>query len=153
MTVDRPDPLRFQFFGGLPLSQVKDPTLLDPPGILLASPYDLFATKLKVIQDRAEKKSYHDIIEFLKQGYDFARGLAAAVAVYRNKFQPQITLRAAASFVDGDLISLTENDRQMIENEVADFWLSGKQCQSDHLVLKYQMATHTGIGKSSNIKT
>ena len=44
-------------------------------------PYDLFATKLKVIQDRAEKKDYLDIVEFLKHGYDFARGLAAAVSV------------------------------------------------------------------------
>ena len=52
LTVDSPDPVKFQFFGDLPLSQVKEPALLDPPGILLASPYDLFATKLKVIQDR-----------------------------------------------------------------------------------------------------
>ena len=124
LTVDSPTTVKFQFFAGLPLSRVSKPTLLDPPGILLASPYDLFATKLKVIQDRAEKKDYLDIIEFLKQGYDFARGLAAAVAVYRTKFKPQITLRAAVSFVDGDLTSLTAYDRQMMEKVVADFWLS-----------------------------
>jgi hypothetical protein len=124
LTVDCPDPVKFQFFGGLPLSRVNKPTLLDPPGVLLASPYDLFATKLKVIQDRAEKKDYLDIIEFLNQGYDFSHGLAAAVAVYRNKFKPQITLRAAVSFVDGDLTSLTGYDRQVMEKAVADFWLS-----------------------------
>jgi len=124
LTIDSPDPVKFQFFGGLPLSRVNKPTLLDPPGILLASPYDLFATKLKVIQDRAEKKDYIDIIEFLKQGYDFSYGLASAVAVYRNKFKPQITLRAAVSFVDGDLKSLTGYDRQMMEKTVADFWSS-----------------------------
>jgi len=124
LTVDCPDPVKFQFFGGLPLSRVNKPTLLGPPGILIASPYDLFATKLKVIQDRAEKKDYLDIIEFIKQGYDFSHGLAAAVAVYRNKFKPQITLRAAVSFVDGDLMSLAGYDRQIMEKAVADFWLS-----------------------------
>lgn len=124
LIVDSPAPVKFQLFGGLPLSRVKKPALLSPPGILLASPYDLFATKLKVIQDRAEKKDYLDIIEFLKQGYDFAHGLAAAVAVYRNKFNPQITLRAAVSFIDGDLPSLTRDDRQIMEKAVADFWSS-----------------------------
>ena len=124
LIVDNPTPVKFQFFGGLPLSRVKKPVLLDPPGILLASPYDLFATKLKVIQDRAEKKDYLDIVEFLKQGYDFAQALAAAIAVYRNKFNPQITLRAAVSFVDGDLSSFVRNDRQILENVVADFWSS-----------------------------
>jgi len=77
ITVDNPDPVTFQFFGGLPLSRVERPSLLRPPGILLASPYDLFATKLKVIQDRAEKKDYLDIIEFLKRGYTISHGLAA----------------------------------------------------------------------------
>lgn len=124
LTVDSPDPVKFQFFGELPLSRVKKPSLLNPPGILLASPYDLFATKLKVIQNRAEKKDYLDIIEFLKQGYDLAHGLAAAVAVYRNKFNPSITLRAAVSFIDGDLPSLIRDDRQIMEKAVADFWSS-----------------------------
>ena len=124
LIVDSPAPVKFQLFGGLPLSRVNKPALLNPPGILLASPYDLFATKLKVIQDRAEKKDYLDIIEFLKQGYDFAHGLAAAVAVYRNKFNPQITLRAAVSFIDGDLPSLIRDDRQIMEKAVADFWSS-----------------------------
>ncbi len=124
LTVDSPATVKFQFFGELPLCRVNKPSLLDPPGILLASPYDLFATKLKVIQDRAEKKDYLDIIEFLNQGYDFARGLAAAVAVYKSKFKPQITLRAAVSFVDGDLASLTGYDRKVMEEAVADFWIS-----------------------------
>ena len=122
LTVDSPAPVKFQFFGALPLSRVKKPALLNPPGILIASPYDLFATKLKVIQDRADKKDYLDIIEFLNQGYDFAYGLAAAVAVYRNKFNPQITLRAAVSFIDGDLPSLSREDRQVMEKAVANFW-------------------------------
>lgn len=124
LIVDSSAPVKFQFFGGLPLSRVKKPVLLNPPGILLASSYDLFATKLKVIQDRAEKKDYLDIIEFLKQGYDLAHGLAAAVAVYRNKFNPQITLRAAVSFIDGNLPSLIRDDRQIMEKAVADFWSS-----------------------------
>jgi len=94
----------------------------NPPGILIASPYDLFATKLKVIQDRAEKKDYIDIIEFLKQGYEFSYALAAAMTVYRNTFNPQITLRAAVSFNDGDLSLLTGDDRQILEKAVSDFW-------------------------------
>ncbi len=122
LTVDRPAPVKFQFFGGLPLSRVGKPSLLHSPGILLASPYDLFATKLKVIQDRAEKKDYLDIIEFLKQGYMFADGLATGVAVYRNTFNSSITLRAAVSFIDGDLPSLDKGSRYILEKTVADFW-------------------------------
>ncbi len=141
LIVNSPAPVKFQFFGDLPLSRVKKPTLLLPPGIQLASPYDLFATKLKVIQDRGEKKDYLDIIEFLNQGYDFGHGLTAATAVYRNKFNPQITLRAAVSFIDGDLPSLTRNNRQTIEKAVADFWslkpeLSETTAESSNLAIK-----------------
>ena len=141
LIVDSPAPVKFQFFGALPLSRVKKPTLLHPPGIQLASPYDLFATKLKVIQDRAEKKDYLDIIEFLNQGYDFGTALTAATAVYRNKFNPQITLRAAVSFIDGDLPSLTRNNRQIMEKAVADFWSSKTElpestAESSNLAMK-----------------
>ncbi len=83
----------------------------------------LFGSKaLKVIQDRAEKKDYIDIVEFLKQGYEFSYALAAAITVYRNTFKPQITLRAAVSFNDGDLSLLARDDRQILEKAVADFW-------------------------------
>lgn len=122
LTVNSPKPVKFQFFGDLPLSRMKETSLLANPGIQIASPYDLFATKLKVIQDRADKKGYIDIAEFLRQGYDLATGLAMAVGVYRNTFNPSISLRAAVSFIDGDLHLLENNDRRIIEEAVADFW-------------------------------
>ncbi len=122
LTVENPSPVKFQFFGELPLSRVGTPSLLPVPGIQVASPYDLFATKLKVIQDRGEKKDYLDIIEFIQQGYDLAKGIAAGVAVYRNNYNPSITLRAAVSFIDGDLPSLKKSERLILENAVAEFW-------------------------------
>ncbi len=122
LTVNSPEPVKFQFFWGLPLSCVKKPSMIVSPGILIASPYDLFATKLKVIQDRADKKDYLDIIEFLNQGYAITEGLATAVAVYRKTFNPAISLRAAVSFIDGDLPLLSAGERQIMEKAVADFW-------------------------------
>ncbi len=122
LTVNSPDPVKFQFFGGLPLSRVKKPSILVTPGIQIASSYDLFATKLKVIQDRADKKDYLDIIEFLHRGYNLTEGLATAVAVYRNTYNPSISLRAAVSFIDGDLHLLSTDERQILEKAVADFW-------------------------------
>lgn len=115
LTVNSPEPVKFQFFWGLPLSCVKKPSMI-------ASPYDLFATNLKVIQDRADKKDYLDIIEFLNQGYAITEGLATAVAVYRKTFNPAISLRAAVSFIDGDLPLLSAGERQIMEKAVADFW-------------------------------
>ncbi len=61
LIVHAPEPVKFQFCWDLPLSRADTPELLDPPGILVASPYDLLATKLKVLQDRAEKKDYLDL--------------------------------------------------------------------------------------------
>lgn len=139
LTVASPSPVKFQFFGGLPLSRVGKPSLLPVPGIQIASPYDLFATKLKVIQDRGKKKDYLDIIEFLQQGYDLARGISAGVAVYRNNYNPSITLRAAVSFIDGDLPSLNKNNRLILEKAVADFW-SAKATLPEVKVLSHTLS-------------
>lgn len=127
LLVNAPEPVRFQFFWDLPLSRAGTPVQLDPPGILLASPLDLMATKLKVLQDRAEKKDYLDLAQFLLHGYDLAHGLAAAVVVYRNRFNPAISLRAAVSFTDGDLPALPKSCCRVLEQAVATFWKSNQE--------------------------
>ncbi len=129
LVVYAPEPVKFQFFWDLPLSRAGTPDLLDPPGILVASPCDLLATKLKVLQDRAEKKDYLDLAQFLLHGYDLAHGLAAATAVYRNRFNPAISLRAAVSFTDGDLPTLPKSCCRILEQAVAKFWQSEQKLE------------------------
>lgn len=59
--VDRGGPVRVSFFGGLALRRVADPDALAAPAILIASPLDLAATKVEVVQARAAAKDYLDI--------------------------------------------------------------------------------------------
>lgn len=127
LIVHAPEPVKFQFFWDLPLSRAGTPDLLEPPGILVASPCDLLATKLKVLQDRAEKKDYLDIAQFLLHGYDLADGLSAATVVYRNRFNPAVSLRAAVSFADGDLPNLPKSCCRVLEQAVAKFWQSNRE--------------------------
>jgi len=76
--VNRGGPVPVSFFGGLALSRVADPTLAGSDGPLVASLLDLAATKVKVVQDRAEAKDYVDV----------ARLLAERIERHRSKPDP-----------------------------------------------------------------
>src|SRR5262245_61130065 len=52
--VERDGPVQVSFFGGLSLRRVRDPDPAADSGVLVASFLDLAATKVKVVQDRAE---------------------------------------------------------------------------------------------------
>src|SRR3954466_8488178 len=80
--VDRKGPVKVSFFGGLTLRRVQDPETVEGPGFPVASLLDLAATKVKVVQDRAEAKDYIDLGRLLEEGVDLARALGAALAVY-----------------------------------------------------------------------
>src|SRR5262245_42255854 len=51
---ERDGPVKVSFFGGLTLRRVRDPEPAEGPSVLVASLLDLAATKVKVVQDRAE---------------------------------------------------------------------------------------------------
>lgn len=110
--VERPEGgTKVSFFGGLPLRRVEDPRSAVDNGLPIASLLDLAATKVKVVQDRAEAKDYLDIFRILEEEIDLRDALAAARAVYGAVFNPLLSLKALSYFGDGDLGSLPEKVR------------------------------------------
>lgn len=118
--VDRDGPVTVSFFGGLPLSRVADPALAGGDGPLVASLLDLAATKVKVVQDRAEAKDYLDVARLLDEGILLREALAAGLAVYGSTFNPLLSLKALAYFGDGDLPSLPKETREALQRAVRD---------------------------------
>lgn len=116
--VHRDGPVTVSFFGGLPLRRVGDLGLAGSDGPLVASLLDLAATKVKVVQDRAEAKDYVDVARLLAEGISLRDALGAALAVYGPTFNPVPSLKALTYFADGDLPSLSKETRDALERAV-----------------------------------
>jgi len=116
-SVDRDGAVKVSFFGGLNLRRAEDPEPVEGPGILVASLLDLAATKVKVVQDRAEAKDYQDVHRLLDE-VDLSQALAAARAVYGPTFNPLLSLKALSYFKDGDLSTLPEAVRSRLSAAV-----------------------------------
>lgn len=112
--VDRGGPVKVSFFGGLPLRRVADPEPAEENGVLVASLLDLAATKVKVVQDRAEVKDYLDISRLLEERIELSEALGSAQAVYGSAFNPLLSLKALCYFVDGDLPALSPAVRKRL---------------------------------------
>jgi hypothetical protein len=110
---------KVSFFGGLPLRRVREPEPAASNGLPIASLLDLAATKVKVVQDRAEAKDYLDIFRILEEGIDLPNALAAAQAVYGAVFNPLLSLKALSYFGDGDLEMLPERVRARLAAAVS----------------------------------
>ena len=91
---------------------------MEGPGFPVASLLDLAATKVKVVQDRAEAKDYVDLSRLLEEGVDLARALGAALAAYGSSFNPLLSLKALSYFADGDLSSLSDAVRSRLSEAV-----------------------------------
>ena len=103
--VDRGGPVTVSFFGLPWLQQMRAPELVTGNGLMLASLLDLAATKVEVVQARAETKDYLDIDALLTQtDLDLTTMLAAAAVVFGPSFNAQISLKALSYF--GDLPDL-----------------------------------------------
>ncbi|MBM3217641.1 MAG: nucleotidyl transferase AbiEii/AbiGii toxin family protein [Candidatus Rokubacteria bacterium] len=116
--VERSGPVTGSFFGRLLLRRVGDPGIAAGDGPLVASLLDLAATKVKVVQDRAEAKDYLDVACLLAEGIALREALGAALAVYGPTFNPLPSLKALAYFEDGDLPSLSKEIREALERAV-----------------------------------
>jgi hypothetical protein len=117
--VDRNGPVKVSFFGGLGLKRVGDPEEAEDGGVLIASLLDLAATKVKVVQDRAETKDYLDLYRLLEEGLDLSQALGAALAIYGDAFNPLLSLKALCYFGDGDLRRLPEAVKQGLAGAAA----------------------------------
>src|SRR4051812_24986511 len=96
----------------MPCRDPNDPLETNDLTLLVASPEDLLATKLKAILDRAEAKDYRDIAAILSAGVSLERGLGAFAKMYGK--DPGLVLRAIGFFKDGDLPSLSRTDQDML---------------------------------------
>jgi len=85
----------------------------------LRAVFDLTATKLKVLPERAESRDYLDLPHLLSSGVNLARGLGAARALYGERFNPMISLRALSYFADGDLPRLPEETKRFLAHAAA----------------------------------
>lgn len=116
-------PVRVSFFGDLVpariAGRVGEPERTDDGGLLVASIDDLFATKVKVILDRAEAKDYLDIAALLRAGHSLERGLGSARTIYGSAFQTAASLKALAYFGDGTLPTLATDVRALLTNAAA----------------------------------
>lgn len=106
--------VKVSFFGMIGFGRVGEPDTTDDGVLQVASPGDLMATKVKVILQRAEAKDYRDIAEMIKAGVSLAAGLGAARGFFGPNFQPSESLKALAYFADGDLDTLTHEDKDTL---------------------------------------
>jgi len=107
-------PVKVSFFGRLKLRRAGRPQRMTSNGIAVASLLDLAATKMVVVQERAEQKDYLDISAILEAGITLEQALGAAQAVYGDAFNPAITLKALTYFEDGELAALHDHVKQTL---------------------------------------
>ena len=103
--------VKVSFFGNIGFGRVGEPDLTEDGVLQVASLDDLMATKVKVIMQRAEAKDYRDIAAMLIVGVSLDKGLSAARLLYGVNFQPSESLKALVYFGDGDLHTLSSNEK------------------------------------------
>ena len=111
-------PVKLSFFGGLSLGRIGEPEKTMDGILRVASLLDLAGTKAGVVQVRAEAKDYRDVIALMRAGVPLATLLAAGKALYRDQFNPLITLKALSYFGDGDLVTLSAEDKEVLISAV-----------------------------------
>lgn len=108
--------VKVSFFGSIGFGRVGVPEATADRVLQVASLDDLMATKLKVVLQRAEAKDYRDIAAMIVAGVDLSRGLSAARAIFGPNFQPAESLKALNYFADGDLRTLTKQEKDILVN-------------------------------------
>jgi len=116
--VDRSGRVKVSFFGGLLLGRVGEISVCEDNGVRVASLLDLAAQKVRVVQVRAERKDYLDLLTLFAHGIALPTALGAAKALYPD-FAPLITLKALSYFEDGDLGALPDQVTQTLSDAAA----------------------------------
>jgi hypothetical protein len=104
--------VKISFFGDVTIGRLNGPLRTRDSILLVASPEDLLATKLKATLDRAEAKDYRDISAMVSAGVSLERALAAFSRMFGK--DPGLALRAMGYFKDGDLPSLPKVDQDIL---------------------------------------
>ncbi|HTT84463.1 MAG TPA: nucleotidyl transferase AbiEii/AbiGii toxin family protein [Rhizomicrobium sp.] len=117
--VDREGPVKLSFFGLPALGRLRTPVTSPDNGLRIASLPDLAATKMAVVQMRAEARDYIDIDALIERArIDLATALAGATAIYGAQFNAQLTLKALSYFGDGNLRQLSRAVRDRLVQAV-----------------------------------
>lgn len=117
--VDRGGIVRISFSGGAVRRRVEDPDFAEPPGIEVASMVDLAAATVRAVQARSRADDYLDMDAILRLGgVSLSDALGAATAVFGDRFNPILTLRALTSFCDGDLHKVPDSVRERLVRAV-----------------------------------
>lgn len=103
--------VKVSFFGTIDFGRVGEPDLTEDGVLLVASLADLMATKVKVVLQRAEAKDYRDIASMIAAGMSLAGALSAARQMFGPSFQPSESLKALVFFGDGDLGTLSVDEK------------------------------------------
>jgi hypothetical protein len=111
VALDRKGRIKLSFFGNLHLGRVGQPEQTQDGAIWVASLLDLAGTKAAVITQRAEAKDYLDMLALFEQGITLAQAMGAARALYGEQYNPLMTLKSLAYFGDGDLHTLTPDQK------------------------------------------
>jgi hypothetical protein len=117
--LDRNGSVELSFFGGLTLGRVGEPEATSDQVSRVASSLDLAGMKAAVVQQRALRKDYLDMAALLRSGIRLVDALGAAQALYRDRFNPMITLKALSYFADGDLPKLPEDVKQFLSEQAS----------------------------------
>lgn len=111
--------VKVSFFGMIGFSRVDAPDRTEDGVLQVASLDDLMATKVKVILQRAEAKDYRDIAAMIDSGVSLSKGLATARKIFGPNFQPSESLKALVYFKDGDLSSLSKDEKSTLVKAVS----------------------------------
>jgi len=111
--------VKVSFFGAIGFGRVGQPDVTEDGILQVASLDDLMATKVKVVLQRAEAKDYRDIAAMVKAGVSLPAGLAAAREMFGPSFQPSESLKALVYFGDGDLSTLSKDEKEVLVNAVS----------------------------------
>ncbi|MCX8565579.1 MAG: Nucleotidyl transferase AbiEii toxin, Type IV TA system [Glomeribacter sp. 1016415] len=110
--------VKVSFFGTIAFGRVGEPDFTDDGVLQVASFDDLMATKVKVVLQRAEAKDYRDVAAMVNVGVSLSHGLASARQLYGPNFQPSESLKALVYFNDGDLKTLTADEKKTLVDAV-----------------------------------
>ena len=111
--------VKVSFFGSVGFGRVSEPEITEDGVLQVASLDDLMATKLKVILQRVEAKDYRHIAAMVSAGVNLSKGLSAARELFGINFQPSESLKAMVYFDDGDLHTLTRDEKQCLIKAVS----------------------------------
>lgn len=114
------EPAHVKVFGTIGFGRVGEPELTEDGVLQVASLADLMATKVKVVLQRAEAKDYQDIAAMVRAGVSLPTGLAAAREIFGTAFQPSESLKALVYFEDGDLRSLSKDEKNTLVKAVSE---------------------------------